>query len=227
MPAWLWQGQIERLSRDFHVVAVDPRAQGESGWTAGMDCSPERRADDLGETVRQLALGPVTLVGWSLGAVEAARWAARAPAGSVRGVILVDEPLYDIPARAASRNRFRAQLRTDRAVTVHAFIRGMFQREPPAAVLSRLESDVLRVPADVALQLLGGESGDLAVLSRQAQVPVLAILTATLADQGKRLTRENARARAAVVRASGHAVFMDAPDRFAGLVRGFVEHPGP
>jgi len=30
MPAWIWQKQIEEFSKKYHVIAVDPRSQGES-----------------------------------------------------------------------------------------------------------------------------------------------------------------------------------------------------
>ena len=30
MPAWIFQSQINFFSRDFHVVALDPRGQGDS-----------------------------------------------------------------------------------------------------------------------------------------------------------------------------------------------------
>ena len=30
MPAWIWQKQIDEFSKNYHVIAVDPRSQGES-----------------------------------------------------------------------------------------------------------------------------------------------------------------------------------------------------
>src|SRR5208282_2029065 len=33
MPAWIWEPQIEYFSKAFHVVAIDPRSQGESTHT--------------------------------------------------------------------------------------------------------------------------------------------------------------------------------------------------
>src|ERR1700730_11986921 len=30
MPAWIWQKQIDEFSKSYHVIAVDPRSQGES-----------------------------------------------------------------------------------------------------------------------------------------------------------------------------------------------------
>ncbi|MGC1476594.1 MAG: alpha/beta hydrolase, partial [Terriglobales bacterium] len=30
MPAWIWQKQIDEFSKKYHVIAVDPRSQGES-----------------------------------------------------------------------------------------------------------------------------------------------------------------------------------------------------
>jgi non-heme chloroperoxidase len=45
MPAWIWEAQIEYFSKAFHVVAIDPRSQGESTHTDDAN-SPEIRGSD-------------------------------------------------------------------------------------------------------------------------------------------------------------------------------------
>ena len=69
MPAWIWKAQIADFSHQFHVVAFDPRAQGESE-IAPSGYEPFRRGEDIAELIRRLGPQPVLLVGWSLGVLD-------------------------------------------------------------------------------------------------------------------------------------------------------------
>jgi hypothetical protein len=55
MPAWIWQKQIDEFSKHYHVIAVDPRSQGESDKPA-YGHLPETRARDYKELVDHLGL---------------------------------------------------------------------------------------------------------------------------------------------------------------------------
>ena len=69
MPAWIWQAQIDALSNNYRLVALDPRSQGESQVvTEGHYC--ERRARDMKGLVDHLKLHSVALAGWSQGVSE-------------------------------------------------------------------------------------------------------------------------------------------------------------
>ena len=65
MPANIWQPQIEYFSRNYHVVAIDPRSQGDSDKTPDGNY-PGRRAQDYKELIDHLGGSPVVMVGWSL-----------------------------------------------------------------------------------------------------------------------------------------------------------------
>jgi non-heme chloroperoxidase len=64
MPAWIWQPQLQAFARRYHVVAFDPRGQGESDAPAH-GYEPNRRGQDIAELVAHLEPVPVVLVGWS------------------------------------------------------------------------------------------------------------------------------------------------------------------
>lgn len=66
MPGWVWEKQIAHFAEAHRVVAMDPRSQGESSQTAE-GLYPAARARDIKAVVDQLKLGPVVLVGWSMG----------------------------------------------------------------------------------------------------------------------------------------------------------------
>ena len=69
MPAWIWDPQIADFGRRFHVIAFDPRGQGDSeAPPSGYDAT--RRGQDIAELIGALGPDPVLLVGWSLGVLD-------------------------------------------------------------------------------------------------------------------------------------------------------------
>src|SRR5690349_3210935 len=53
MPADIWEPQLREFSKDYHVVALDPRSQGQSDMTPqGND--PLRRSKDVSELLEHL-----------------------------------------------------------------------------------------------------------------------------------------------------------------------------
>src|SRR5271167_372056 len=94
MPAWIWQKQIDEFSKHYHVIAVDPRSQGESDKPP-YGHLPETRARDYKELVDQLGLKHPVLVGWSMGCGELVKYAEQFGTEHIAGVVLVDGLLSD------------------------------------------------------------------------------------------------------------------------------------
>ena len=108
MPAWIWQKQIDEFSKNYHVIAVDPRSQGESDKpTYGH--LPETRARDYKELVDHLGLKQPVLVGWSMACGELVKYAEQFGTDNVGGFVLVDGFLSD----QASPEMFAAIVRMD------------------------------------------------------------------------------------------------------------------
>jgi microsomal epoxide hydrolase len=53
MPAWIWQPQIRAFEPYYHVVAFDPRGQGDSDAPA-TGYEPGRRSQDIAELIANL-----------------------------------------------------------------------------------------------------------------------------------------------------------------------------
>lgn len=74
VPGWtfsadVFEKQIEEFSRDYRVIAIDPRAHGRSTMTAvGVDHTTH--AQDIVRLIKHLELKDIILVGWSFGAYE-------------------------------------------------------------------------------------------------------------------------------------------------------------
>src|SRR5690349_3136704 len=73
-----WQAQIDALSREFQVVAIDLRGHGESDKPAG-PYSVALFASDVAAVIGGLRLGPSHVVGLSLGGAVAFQLAVDRP----------------------------------------------------------------------------------------------------------------------------------------------------
>lgn len=80
-----WSLAIPELATAYRVVAPDLRGHGDGIRTSRFDAS--ECADDLAAIVRELELGPVIVVGYSLGGLVAQLFARRHP-GLVSGLVL-------------------------------------------------------------------------------------------------------------------------------------------
>ena len=96
MPAWIWQPQIDAFSARFHVIAFDPRGQGQSEIAlSGYD--PDRRGRDIEELIQAEGGDPVLLVGWSLGVLDALSYVAQCGDARIAGLVLVDNSIGEDP----------------------------------------------------------------------------------------------------------------------------------
>ena len=152
MPAWIFQAQIAAFSRAYHVVALDPRGQGESeipaeGYTAS------RRGQDIGDLIAALGGRPVLLVAWSLGVLDSLAYVQQAGAARLAGLVLIDNSVGEDPPPKPSALPLRRGPRLEREVRMRRFVQGMFRSAPGEAYLARLTNTALRTPPDVAARL--------------------------------------------------------------------------
>src|SRR5579864_1102413 len=89
MPGWIWQKQIDEFSKKYHVIAVDPRSQGESD-KPNYGHLPETRARDYKELVDQLGLKQPVLIGWSMGCGELLSYVEQFGDDRISALVLVD-----------------------------------------------------------------------------------------------------------------------------------------
>ena len=83
-----WEPQVEALSRDFTVVAYDVRGHGRTSKPGG-SYSVAQIAEDAAELIQALSLGPVHIVGLSMGGMIAFQLAADHPE-LVRSLVIVN-----------------------------------------------------------------------------------------------------------------------------------------
>ncbi len=227
MPAWIWQKQIDEFSKKYHVIAVDPRSQGESDKpTYGH--LPETRARDYKELVDHLELKQPVLVGWSMGCGELVKYAEQFGADNVGGFVLVDGLLSDKPSPVmfGFLSGWMNQLQQDRQKQADGFVRHMFNKPQPEDYLKRLIDVSMQVPADTAAVLIYNMiavkdySAGLARMNRPIlfayqpdSQPTADFLKSKLGDK-LRLERFDG---------DGHALFVDEPEKFNRVLEEFVQ----
>ncbi|MFZ0883404.1 MAG: alpha/beta hydrolase, partial [Candidatus Acidiferrales bacterium] len=157
MPGWIWQKQIDYFSRDYRVVAMDPRSQGDSTQTSD-GLYPAVRARDIKAVVDQLDLAPVLIVSWSMAVVETLAYVDQFGTGDFAGLVLVDNDAGGRgPSDADQDFGLLKGILEDRQKSVEGFIRTLnFHKPQPEDYLQKLIQASLRVPTNTAVTLLVG-----------------------------------------------------------------------
>ena len=224
MPAWIFQAQINAFAGRYHVLALDPRGQGESEIAlSGYDY--RRRGDDIADLLAANGNRPVVLVGWSLGVLDSLAYVARYGDQELAGLVLIDNSIGEEPAPVASRvpGPRRPRLAPDDE-RMRRFVRGMFTRSPGEAYLDRLTADALRTPPAAAAAL---ENYTVPRTYWKAAVysvkrPILYVVRRRFAAQAANLAAKDPYAETAMFEGAGHALFVDDVSKFNALLSDFI-----
>jgi non-heme chloroperoxidase len=218
MPAWIWAPQIAAFSREYHVIAFDPRGQGESDVPA-RGYTPERRGQDIAELIARLR-APVLLVGWSLGVLDSLAYLHLHGDAAIAGLVLVDNSVGEEPAPPPGR----PAPRVPHARFMARFVRAMFHVPQPGAYLDRLTEASLRTPEPACRALLAYPVPR--AYWREALYatnrPLLYVVRPRFAAQAANVQRMRPNTEMVVFSNAGHALFVDEPERFNALMEEFI-----
>ena len=223
MPAWIFQPQIAAFSRTYHVVALDPRGQGESEIPAE-GYTPARRGQDIGDLIAALGGRPVLLVAWSLGVLDSLAYVQQAGDARLAGLVLIDNSVGEDPPPKPSSLPLRRGPRLEREEQMRRFVQGMFRSAPGGAYLARLTNTALRTPPDVAARLAsyGVPRSYWRDAVYSVSKPVLYAGRPRFAGLAVNLAARHPTAETALFAEAGHALFVDEPARFNGLMNDFI-----
>jgi microsomal epoxide hydrolase len=223
MPAWIFQAQIADFSRNWHVIALDPRGQGDSD-IAPTGYRQDRRGQDIAELIRHTSASPVLLIGWSLGVLDSLAYVHSYGDSAIAGLVLVDNSVGEDPPPAAPHRPVHPSRHLTRDEMMRDFVQSMFEKPQSSAYLERLTDVCLRTPPHIAEELLSYPVPR--TYWKQALYstnhPVLFVVTPRLAGQAANLMQHDPSAEAVVLRGVGHALFVDDAQGFDALVRDFV-----
>jgi non-heme chloroperoxidase len=223
MPAWIFGAQLRYFATQYHVVALDPRGQGESEIApSGYDHL--RRGQDIAELIAAVGNRPVVLVGWSLGVLDSLAYVAQYGDARVAGLVLIDNSVGEDPPPTLSRLPPRRGPRLAREAQMRRFVQGMFTRNPGEAYLERLTETALRTPPEVAAMLSSYPAPR--TYWREAiysvRRPILYVVRPRFAGQAGNLAAKHPMAETQIFSHAGHALFVDEAPRFNALLADFI-----
>jgi microsomal epoxide hydrolase len=227
MPGWIWQKQIDELSKKYQVIAVDPRSQGESDKpTYGH--LPETRARDYKELVDWLGLRQPVLIGWSMGCGELLSYIEQFGDNGISGLVLVDGliPAKQNPKTVSVLSQWTNQLQQDRQKEADVFVRAMYKKAQPEDYIQRVKHATLEVPTDIAVALLYNMISVTDFPNAFARInrPMLFAYEPALQPNARFLKAKlGDKVRLKRFEGDGHALFVDDPLKFNHMVDEFVQ----
>ena len=226
MPAEIWQPQIDYFSRNYHVVAIDPRSQGDSDKTPDGNY-PGRRAQDYKELIDHLGGSPVVMVGWSLAVQEALNYVQMFGTYKLSGLVLVDLAIYTISTPEELNRRYEQShtFQSSRRKYTETFVRGMYHKPQSEAYLETVTTASLKTPTNSAVAMLAefAVKNDFRPLLPKIRIPVLAVMTENNRVAVQLITSTVSGSRGEVFEDAGHCLFVDDADRFNTLLESFLK----
>lgn len=215
------------LSRYNRCVALDMPGFGDAnGWQQGFDMAA--MAQHVSETIAELALDNVVLVGHSFSGKVAQIIASQAPSWLRALILVASSPLAPQPDRQEDR-AFQAHYAGDRA-GAEQFIRSACASPLPDTVFARAVDDAMRGSraAWKAWPTAGADedwSGRIGKLS----LPTLIVVgekdpTLPLSLQERMVAPFYTAPRIEVIENAGHLLPMEVPDRLSDIIHDFVVH---
>ncbi|HET9489839.1 MAG TPA: alpha/beta hydrolase [Methylomirabilota bacterium] len=218
----------------YHVISLDQRGHGESGWASPAAYATEDFVEDLRQVMQALAWRRAVVVGHSMGGHNALAFAAW-HSELVRGLVVVDSRPA-IPAERLERMHRRGQ----RALRLHATPEAAvtaFRLLPPETVAPpallahlaragivrrdggwryRFDPDTNRTrrPADIRTLLAG-----IAVPTLIVRAELSPVLPRDLAE---RMRAELPRAELVEIPGTHHHLVLDAPDAFVRVLERYL-----
>ena len=226
----MWDGVSHCLSGRLDCIAFDMPCHGEAGLPAG-EVTLATFADALGAVVDGLETAPV-VVGFSMGAMVAQRFALDRP-GALRGMVLMNAVFdRDEHQRAAILQRLAAVERDGPAGMAESAIArwftGDFRKGSPELVDAVRRRLLANDPAAylAAYRVFATADGELAREAARIACPTLAMTAEHDINSAPAMSRALAEAipdaRALVLDGLAHGAPIEAPERVADAISGFV-----
>lgn len=220
-----WERQVASPAlQRYRMITYDLRGHGLSGKPAGQDAYRDGRrwAADLAAVLAAAGADKPVLVGWSLGGAVISNYLAAYGDGAISGAVYVDG-VIELAADqiTAHPDVYRDVISPDLGTHLDAertFLALCFARQPDTATFECLLANAALASWDMqaAVQSL---TVDAAAGLGRARVPVLLLYGArdALVRPGPAIARAtalNPRVRSLVYAQSGHAPFIEEPERF-------------
>lgn len=227
MPAEVWEHQMLHFVPTHRVVAFDPRGHGRSDKPA-FGYHPTQRARDIEELLLAVGPEPAVLVGWSIAVSELLVYAREYGSDRIRALVLVDHVLNFDEDPLLFVTRFESVQSDDREEWTRGFVEAIFRDSESQLYREEMARAALSMPTNAAAMitanfiLLG--PWDLRPPLEALDRPVLFVASSqdwavTAADE---VRAEFPEVRVEVLEDTGHALFVERPERFNEVLETFL-----
>lgn len=239
--AHVWNDFCRRFRDRFHIVAVDQRGHGDSGWCDRRNYALEDFYQDLRAVVAERALPRFTLIGHSLGGRVSMLYAERHPE-QVERLVLVDIAAgrpANLPADADLSRIAETPPPREFESTAEAceYLAGIMVRAPRHMIEESVRHGMRQVgegrytwkydPALLQRTRGAGPAVDLWTTVRRIAAPTLLqygdVSQVVNEPLAQRMADTMPDCRIERIEGAGHALFTDQPDAFAASVARFVQ----
>lgn len=229
MPAWIWEKQLDYFSKEYHVVAIDPRSHGDSDQTSeGHDALT--MAKDIETVIETLNLTPLVLVGWSLGVPQVVNYAAHFGLRKLIGLVVVDGIVGADPSLPFYQSMINLwiQFQRDRVTNTKKFIKSIFKQPQTEEYLNKLNVVSMRTPTNTVMTLID----NYILQDYRSLLPNITVPTLIMTIEGPRLEyMKNMKTlfpncQLELFPLAGHALFVDQPEAFNHSLEVFMKGLG-
>jgi len=221
----VWLPVMHELSSRHRTIALDLRGFGESNAAPG-PYRVETFADDLSALVAALDLDPLLVVGHSMGAAIAQRFAIDRP-DAVEGLVLASPvPASGVPFSPKVEAMFRAT--AGNAENANAWLAALTYAEPTPEARQIMRAAAAATPAHVALESFESWTRlDFADEAATIATPTLVLAPAADRPMTPAFVRERVAdvipgSRLIVIDEAGHYLPLEQPERTANAIARFA-----
>lgn len=238
IPGWscasgVWKKQTAYFSWTMHVVAIDPRSQGESGKTDDGNF-PQQRARDYEAVFAALKLKNVILVGWSQGVQDVTSYVAEFGTTRLAGVVLVDAAVSKGAASVSSNPKFVQSVLGNMDIYAkhkRDYLEGMmhaiFSQPMPDADFKALVDTGMKTPTNTGIAELNADmlGADLTPALKKFDKPTLIVASSASFELVGQKAEVSALPHGSFTQIdhAAHGVFVDQPDAFNRILAGFIK----
>ena len=230
MPAEIFNAQLQFFSKNYRVIALNPRSQGSSDIYLGTDLA-QRRTQDIKELISHTQSEKFVLIGWSLGVMESLDYLHRYGQEGLEALVLVDNSIGEgtPPVAKKTTNKSKSPMTSDKFIKyVKGFVRAIFKNEPPKEILQSTEQSALRLSKQ--------PNQAFRVLSKpfpreyyrdtvyDIKVPIWYAITPRYTEQGLIFSEKHPLGTSTIYDNAGHALFVDVADEFNRDLENFLRN---
>jgi non-heme chloroperoxidase len=231
MNAEVWKEQILYFaSRNYRVIAYDPRSQGLTTKTEEGNTYHQHAADLLAFLKAiKVERSQTTLVGWSAGVVTLLEYASSPQTSMPAHFVLVDggpmmrkEADYPAGMTVQQARTMALSFEDDRAKATDQFVRGMFKSQQGELLYKELTDACLKTPVNTALALFFDMyTGDRRMALSRISAPTLVIAASSNRAAGEYIQSKVQGSKLELIDA-GHALFLEKPQAFNQTLEAFL-----